>query len=116
MRLRCAFALLPATILWGASFPLTLAVRRARDFSGHVARINAINTAGALAGAIAFTLIGIPHARQPRRATGAGRVRRDQRHRVAVARRRAARAVRLAVTAAACGRGDAGSCRRCRAT
>ena len=58
--LRCAFALLPATILWGASFPLTLAAGRARDFSGHVARINATNTAGALAGAIAFTLIGIP--------------------------------------------------------
>jgi spermidine synthase len=57
--LRCAFALLPATILWGASFPLTLACGR-RDFSGHVARINATNTAGALAGAIAFTLIGIP--------------------------------------------------------
>ena len=57
--LRCAFAMLPATLLWGASFPLTLACG-ARDFSGHVARINAINTAGALAGAIAFTLIGIP--------------------------------------------------------
>ena len=58
--LRCAFALLPATILWGASFPLSLAAGRAADFGGHVARINAINTAGALAGAIAFTLIGIP--------------------------------------------------------
>jgi spermidine synthase len=56
--LRCAFALLPATLLWGASFPLTLAAGRAADFGGHVARINAINTAGALAGAIAFTLIG----------------------------------------------------------
>ena len=30
------------------------------DFGRHVARINAINTTGALAGAIAFTLIGIP--------------------------------------------------------
>ena len=57
--LRCAFALLPATILWGASFPLTLACGVAR-FRRHVARINAINTGGALAGAIAFTLIGIP--------------------------------------------------------
>jgi spermidine synthase len=43
--LRCAFALLPATLLWGASFPLTLAAGRAADFGGHVARINAINTA-----------------------------------------------------------------------
>jgi len=58
--LRCAFALLPATLLWGASFPLTLAAGRGADFGGHVARVNAINTAGALAGAIAFTLIGIP--------------------------------------------------------
>ena len=58
--LRCAFALLPATILWGASFPLTLAIGRRADFDRHVARVNAINTAGALAGAIAFTLIGIP--------------------------------------------------------
>lgn len=58
--LRCAFALLPATILWGASFPLTIAAGRSSDFGRHVARINAINTTGALAGAIAFTLIGIP--------------------------------------------------------
>ena len=57
---RCAIALLPATILWGASFPLTLAAGQPADFGRHVARINAINTAGALAGAIAFTLIGIP--------------------------------------------------------
>ena len=58
--LRCAFALMPATILWGASFPLTLAAGRHGDFANHVARVNATNTMGALAGAIAFTLIGIP--------------------------------------------------------
>src|SRR5688500_19099497 len=60
--------MLPATILWGASFPLTLAcgdsgraVASGRAaFDRHVARINAINTSGALLGAIAFTLIGIP--------------------------------------------------------
>lgn len=57
--LRCAVALLPATLLWGASFPLTLSATGS-DFEGHVSRINAINTAGSLAGAIAFTLIGIP--------------------------------------------------------
>ena len=57
---RCGLALLPATILWGASFPLTLAAGRGPDLGSHVARINAINTAGALAGAIAFTTIGIP--------------------------------------------------------
>jgi spermidine synthase len=53
--LRCAFAMLPATILWGASFPLTIAAAR-----GSVAAINALNTAGALAGAIVVTLIAIP--------------------------------------------------------
>jgi spermidine synthase len=66
--LRCAFAMLPATILWGASFPLTLACAERRrsaagrhgDFDRDVARVNAINTAGALLGAIAFTLVGIP--------------------------------------------------------
>ena len=57
---RCAAALLPAAVLWGASFPLTLAAGGA-DFGRHVARINAINTAGALAGALGLTLIGIPY-------------------------------------------------------
>ena len=58
--LRCAIALLPATLLWGASFPLTLAVRGAGDLTRHVSRINAINTAGALAGTLSLTLLGIP--------------------------------------------------------
>ena len=53
--LRCAVAMLPATILWGASFPLTIAAAR-----GSVASINALNTAGALAGAILVTLVAIP--------------------------------------------------------
>ena len=52
---RCAVALLPATILWGASFPLAIAAARRS-----VAAINAINTAGALAGAVGTTLILIP--------------------------------------------------------
>ena len=56
--LRCAVALLPATILWGASFPLTIAA--GRDGERTVAAINALNTAGALAGAILVTLIAIP--------------------------------------------------------
>jgi spermidine synthase len=66
--LRCAAALLPATLLWGASFPLTLAaaprLRAGQGGSGfgrHVARVNAINTAGALAGTLALTLVGIPY-------------------------------------------------------
>ena len=52
---RCAVAMLPATILWGASFPLAIASAR-----GSVAAVNALNTAGALAGAILVTLIAIP--------------------------------------------------------
>ena len=67
--LRCAAAMLPATLLWGASFPLTLAVAprlrsgqaRTGDLTRHVSRINAINTAGALAGTLALTLFGIPY-------------------------------------------------------
>jgi spermidine synthase len=64
---RCAFAMLPATILWGASFPLALACGRTQPandeggFTRHVSRVNAINTVGALAGAIALTLFGIPN-------------------------------------------------------
>ncbi len=57
--LRCALALMPAAFLWGASFPLAVAAGRG-DVGSHVARINAINTLGALGGAIAFTAIGIP--------------------------------------------------------
>jgi spermidine synthase len=56
---RCAFAMLPAAILWGASFPLTLAAGGG-NFSRHVARINATNTIGALLGAITITLLAIP--------------------------------------------------------
>ena len=55
---RCALAMLPATILWGASFPLAIAAMP-RD-SRAVAAVNALNTAGALAGAIFVTLVAIP--------------------------------------------------------
>src|SRR5688572_145109 len=64
---RCAVAMLPATILWGASFPLAIAAtgflenqpRRSAN-AGAVAAINALNTAGALAGAVVATLVLIP--------------------------------------------------------
>ena len=58
--LRCAVALLPATLLWGASFPLTIAAARGGDASRSVAALNALNTVGALSGAILVTLIAIP--------------------------------------------------------
>ena len=59
--LRCAVALLPATVLWGASFPLALAAAgQYGHLSRQVSRVNAINTIGALLGAVLVTLIGVP--------------------------------------------------------
>jgi spermidine synthase len=51
---RIAWAILPAAILWGASFPLALAAARGEGQSG-VARVYAANTAGAIAGALITT-------------------------------------------------------------
>lgn len=59
---RCLAAMLPATLLWGASFPLALAAAaRAGDPATSVSRVNALNTIGALVGAITFTLLVIPY-------------------------------------------------------
>lgn len=64
--MRCAAAMLPATFIWGASFPLALAAPgfapgpAASSLARHVSRVNAINTTGALAGTLALTLFGIP--------------------------------------------------------
>ena len=62
--LRCFWALLPATCLWGASFPLALAqVGTARGEPGRaVGGLYAANTAGAILGAVVFSLIMIPWA------------------------------------------------------
>jgi spermidine synthase len=56
---RAFWALLPPTILWGASFPLALAATSstARDRAKLFARIYASNTLGAIAGALAATLL-----------------------------------------------------------
>lgn len=60
--LRTASAILPAALLWGASFPLALAsaARRDRDPAALVGRIYAANTLGAIAGAVGFSLLLIP--------------------------------------------------------
>ena len=60
--LRCALAVLPATILWGASFPMALAaVGVGDDDPGRsVGRVYASNTAGAILGALVFSSIAIP--------------------------------------------------------
>ncbi len=57
--LRCAWAVLPAACLWGASFPLALAAAAApgQDAGRLVARVYAANTLGAIAGAIGSSLL-----------------------------------------------------------
>jgi predicted membrane-bound spermidine synthase len=59
---RTLWTVLPATLLWGASFPLALAAVAARgeDQGRMVGGIYAANTAGAIVGALAFSLILIP--------------------------------------------------------
>jgi spermidine synthase len=59
---RCAWAILPAALLWGASFPLALAsvAEPGQDPGRLSGEIYAANTAGSIAGALAFSLIFIP--------------------------------------------------------
>jgi spermidine synthase len=61
--LRAAWMLLPATLLWGASFPLAIAAIavRGRDPGRMVGAIYAANTAGAILGSLGFSLLIIPH-------------------------------------------------------
>jgi spermidine synthase len=63
---RALWALLPPTLLWGASFPLALAALRSRDRIGQrdedaaarlVAGVYAANTLGAMAGALGASLL-----------------------------------------------------------
>ncbi len=60
---RCAFAILPPSLLWGASFPLACAaaIRTPDDDASRVAGgIYAANTLGGIVGALAVSLILIP--------------------------------------------------------
>ena len=59
---RCLWAILPAAILWGASFPLALAAVASpgQDPGRLVGGIYAANTVGAITGALAFSLLVIP--------------------------------------------------------
>ena len=59
---RCVHAILPATLLWGASFPLALAAAAAKDEDpGRLTgEIYAANTAGSIVGALLFSLVLIP--------------------------------------------------------
>lgn len=60
--LRAGVAMLFATCLWGASFPLALAaVGKPGEDPGHlVGRVYAANTAGAILGSLAFSMFMIP--------------------------------------------------------
>jgi spermidine synthase len=59
---RCIWAIFPATVFWGASFPLALAAAAApgEDTARLSGRVYAVNTAGSIAGALAFSLLLIP--------------------------------------------------------
>ncbi len=59
---RCVWAIFPATLLWGASFPLGLAAAAApgEDPARLSGEVYAINTAGSIVGALAFSLALIP--------------------------------------------------------
>ena len=59
---RCLWALLPAALLWGASFPLALAAAASEegDPGRLVGGIYAANTGGAIVGALASSMILVP--------------------------------------------------------
>ncbi len=59
---RCMVAILPAATLWGASFPLALAAvaTDGQDGGYLVGGVYAANTVGAIAGALAFSIVFIP--------------------------------------------------------
>jgi spermidine synthase len=60
--LRTIWTILPAAILWGASFPLALAAiaSRGRDPGRMIGGVYAANTVGAILGALLFSMIVIP--------------------------------------------------------
>lgn len=62
--LRACWAVFPATLLWGASFPLALAAASPRETTSHEAgvfpRVYASNTFGAILGALAASLVLVP--------------------------------------------------------
>jgi spermidine synthase len=59
---RCVFTILPATLFWGASFPLALAAaaKPGEDPARLSGEVYAANTAGSIVGALAFSLFLIP--------------------------------------------------------
>jgi spermidine synthase len=62
--IRCMRAIFPATLLWGASFPIALAcaASEGEDPARLSGEVYAANTAGSILGALAFSLVLIPAA------------------------------------------------------
>src|SRR5262249_4576234 len=59
--MRSTFAILPAALLWGASFPLALAaVAQGQDSGKLVGEVYAANTIGGILGALGFAVVFIP--------------------------------------------------------
>jgi len=60
--MRCAWTILPGTVLWGMSFPLAIAAAASQgeDAGRLVGRVYAANTVGGIIGAVAFSVIAIP--------------------------------------------------------
>ena len=60
--MRCAWTILPGTVLWGMSFPLAIAAAATpgEDAGRLVGRVYAANTVGGIVGAILFSVIAIP--------------------------------------------------------
>ncbi len=60
--LRAAWMVLPATILWGASFPLAIAgaASPGRDSGRMIGTVYAANTLGAIVGSLGFSMLVIP--------------------------------------------------------
>jgi spermidine synthase len=60
--MRCALAILPSAVLWGASFPIAMAAaaQKSSDASILVSRTYAANTLGAIGGALLTALLLIP--------------------------------------------------------
>lgn len=54
--IRCLWAVLPAAILWGASFPLALSAIPTRDLARTVGAVYGANTIGAICGALLFSI------------------------------------------------------------
>ena len=83
---RAVWAILPAPLFWGASFPLALAAcARDRADAGRISgTVYAANTIGAIAGALAASFVLIPHLRLVARTAAADR--RRQRGRAPVLR------------------------------